>query len=98
MITNAIEISLFRADCCSYFFDFLVSLFEDAEAAVEVATLAGFLMYFVKRWDTVMPEITHITGANTNIKRTITPCENRIEMDFLIEKKTLFELKASAFA
>lgn len=75
MPTNAQAISFLTPDCCSNFFDFLKSLFVD-KAAVDVdVTVAGLLMYFDKRCETVMPEMTHITGANTNIKRTITPAK-----------------------
>lgn len=75
MPTNAHATSFLTPDWCSNFFDFLKSLFVDNVVAVVDGTVAGLLMYFDKRCETVMPEMTHITGANTNIKRTITPAK-----------------------
>lgn len=84
--TNAHATSFFTPDCCSNFFDFFASLLKDTVAADEGVDVVGLLMYFVSKCETVMPEMTHITGAKTNIKRTITPCKR---IDFTMNFKLM---------
>lgn len=82
MPTNAHAISFLTPDCCSNFFDFFASLFDETAAVDDEADTVGLLMYFDNRCDTVIPEIIHMTGAKTNIKRTITPCNTQLNHTF----------------